>query len=455
MKNILLFGDLILDVYITGNHNRIAPEGPFPIVNINNKQTKLGCCGNVLSNISEFFDHIYLITCFNEKEINEIQQLIQNKNVTLINFHQENRHIIRKSRIYSNTICCCRFDEEEICNIDSINEDKIIKYIESIISDINIVILSDYSKGTLTKQLSLELLKLTNEYNIISLIDPKTSDLSKYKNATLLKPNKNEFKDCLTFEGISNYNDVKDIESKVMNKYNIKIVLNTLAEEGMRIFFNNSHNEFTYIDVSTIKSNVVDVVGCGDTIIASLAVYIATNHFNLKNISYESMLQCLCKVGKIAVETCGCYILNRNHWDMCYKGKETDHTVFTNGCFDIVHIGHIRLLKECKKLGNKVIIGINSDESIKQLKGDDRPINKLQNRIDFLKELNIADEIIPFEDATPIKLIKSIKPNIIVKGGDYKKEDVVGKDYVDDVVIFNLIEGYSTTNIIKNVNINS
>ena len=272
MKGVLLFGDLILARYISGVHNRIAPEGPFPIVNINNIQTKLGCCGNVLYNLSDFFDKIYLITCFNENEIKQIEELIHNKNVTLTNFHQENRHIIRKSRIYSNSVCCCRFDEEEICNIDSTNEDKIIKYIESIISYINIVILSDYNKGTLTKQLSIELLKLTNKYNIISLVDPKTYDLSKYKNATLLKPNKNEFQDCLSFEGISNYNNIEDIEFKIVNRYNIEIVLNTLAQDGMRIYFKNSQNGFTFIDVPTIKSNVVDVVGCGDTVIASLAV---------------------------------------------------------------------------------------------------------------------------------------------------------------------------------------
>lgn len=449
MNNILLFGDLVIDEKISGVYTKIAQEGPFPVVDIKNKSKNIGCCGNVLSNILEFFDNIYFITCINSNEINEVEELISNnKNVKLINFHQTNRHIIRKNRLYCNNTCISRFDEETICDIDNINETKIVTYIESIISNINIVLLSDYNKGTLTENLTLKILELTNKYNIISLIDPKSCDFSKYKNATIVKPNTHEFQQCLKYEKIDTYNDIDMIKDRIIDKYNIKIILNTLADKGMRIFFKNDDNILTFIDEPVVKSNIIDVVGCGDTIIAALCVYISENKYKLNNNYYRHMLNILCKNGKKAVETSGCYILNKYDWNQCYKKPDV---VFTNGCFDIVHIGHIKMLKECKKIGSKLIIGINSDESIKRLKGVQRPIHKLQDRIDFLNELNIADQIIPFDEDTPIELIKKIKPNILVKGGDYKKEDIIGKEYVDNVVILKFHKGYSTTNIISRI----
>jgi len=449
MNNILLFGDLILDIYLHGSHNRIAAEGPFPVVNIQEKQTKLGCCGNVLSNISDFFDNIYLITCIHDKDINIVKNIIKDyKNVILFNFHQDNRNIIKKTRIYCNSICSSRFDEEIICEIDINNQYKIIEYIETIISNINIILLSDYDKGTLTRDLTLKILEISNKYDIISLIDPKTNDLSKYKYATIIKPNTNEFKECLKYEKIDKYTNLCKIQEKIIDKFNIKIILNTLAEKGMRIFFKNKDNILTFIDVPTIKSKVIDVVGCGDTIISALVVYIAKHNYKLQNINYNNMLTTLCNIGKKAVETIGCYVLNKYDWNKYYINNDI---VFTNGCFDILHIGHIKLLKECKKLGNKLIIGINSDESIKRLKGNNRPINKEQDRINFLNELDIADEIIKFNEDTPIELIKKIKPNILVKGGDYNKEDIIGKEYVDNVIILKYYEGYSTTNIINKI----
>ena len=413
MNNILLFGDLVIDEKISGIYTKIAPSGQFPVVNIKNKSKNIGCYGNVLFNILEFFDNIYFITCINSNEISEVEELISNyKNIKLINFHQTNRHIIRKHRIYCNNTCISRFDEETIYNIDNINETKIITYIESIISNINIALLSDYNKGTLTKNLTLKILELTNKYNIISLIDPKSCDFSKYKNATIVKPNTIEFQECLKYEKIDTYNDIDMIKDKIIDKYNIKIILNTLADKGMRIFFKNNDNILTFIDEPVVKSNIIDVIGCGDTIIAALSIYISENKYKLNNNYYRHMLNILCKNGKKAVETSGCYILNKYDWKQCYKNPSV---VFTNGCFDILHIGHIKLLKECKKLGSKLIIGINSDESIKRIKGNDRPINNLQDRINFLSELNIADEIISFEDDTPIKLIKQIRPNILVR----------------------------------------
>ena len=225
MSSILLFGDLILDIYYYGSSTRIANEGPFPVVNISEIKKQMGCIGNVLQNILFFFDNIYLITCINTNDVYEVKSLIKDyKNVKLANYHQENRPIIKKTRIYSDSICTCRFDEEQINDIDSTNQIKIFEYIKSIISKIDIVLLSDYNKGTLTKQLTLNILELTKTYNIISLIEPKTNDFSKYKNATIVKPNKIEFQDCLSYEKIKTIDDLSIIQNMLIDKYNINII---------------------------------------------------------------------------------------------------------------------------------------------------------------------------------------------------------------------------------------
>lgn len=438
--NILLFGDIIIDNYIIGNYTKIAPEAPIPILNITNTYCKLGCIGNVLNNIIDFYDKIYLVTCINNKNISQITTLLeQYNNVIHINFHQENRNIIIKNRIYSNDFCLFRYDDEVINDINNINENLIMIYLENIINDINISILSDYNKGTLTHTLIEKIISLCNNNNIYTLVDPKTNNLMKYSNATLIKPNKKEMDEIILYEK-TNYN-IENIDV-ICKKYNIKFLLNTLGENGMQLFY-KKNDEYQHFKKSTIKSHVKDVIGCGDSIISALSIY-----FSERSLDIEELLYALCKIGKIAVETKECYKLNKKDWNNCFT-KEI--VVFTNGCFDIVHIGHIRLLKECKKLGTKLILGINSDNSIKRLKGKERPINCLEERINFLNELEICDQIISFDTDTPLDIIKELKPDIIVKGGDYKKSDVIGKEYAEKVIIFPSIENYSTTSFIKNI----
>ena len=180
----------------------------------------------------------------------------------------------------------------------------------------------------------------------------------------------------------------------------------------------------------------------GDTIISSIAIYLFKNNFKFDN--YEKLLDILTLIGSRAVTTRGCYKLKKEDW------PEKEKIIFTNGCFDIIHIGHLRLLNECKKLG-KLIIGINSDKSIRKIKGIKRPINNENDRKKFLEELNIADDIIIFDNETPYNLIKKIKPDILIKGGDYKKENIIGKDLVKEIKIINYLDNYSTSKIINKI----
>lgn len=445
MKNILLVGDIVIDKYYFGNCKRLAPEGPFPVISVNNIKNKLGCLGNVLENIKEFFDKIYLITCINEKTIKPLVDKIKDYNVEHFNIHQDNRELIKKNRIFANNQYISRFDEEIINNINPENEKKFINYIETIICDIDIVLLSDYNKGFLTTSITQNIINVANKNNKVSFVDPKGNDYTKYKNCTLIKPNKQEaidfFKETITTKNINEFSN------KILNDLNIKFILNTLGADGMRFIEKDiSSNQNSIIYKNIIPSQVIDVTGCGDTILAGLCIYYS-KYGNFKNKHY--FLDILSELGNIAVNTPNCYNLTKKDWNSI-KTNPNEKIVFTNGCFDIIHIGHLRYLKECKKYGNKFIIGVNSDESIKRLKGNTRPINKLSDRIKFLQELDIADEIIPFSEDTPEELLKKIKPDILIKGGDYKLEDIIGRDLVKEVKIIPFIEGYSSTNIINN-----
>lgn len=451
MSKILLLGDLVVDCSYYGKIKCIAPEGAFPVINDIKTVYSLGCCGNVLMNLCNFYEKIYFITCINDKDLDIIKKILINyKNIEHINFHQEDRNIIIKNRLYAENKCMSRFDFEKVQNLNESNEQEIYNFISHIIYDINLIILSDYEKGFLTYTLTRKILDLSNRSNVISLVDPKTNDFSKYKNATFVKPNKNELRACLKFEkgnicekDYYNNNTLNLIENEIMKKYNIKFILNTLSEQGVQIIYYNDDKIIQKIKPCN-KCEVIDVVGCGDTILSALAIYLSKENYKINNIDH--FLTLLCDFGEKSVTTKGCYNITKEDWNKYFI---SNNTVFTNGCFDIFHVGHLKLLKYCRSIGKKVIIGINTDESIKRLKGIDRPINSLNNRIAFLKELNLADEIIPFEEDTPLNLLKAIKPDILVKGGDYTIDSIIGKEYVKDIIIFPTEYGYSSSNIIS------
>ena len=400
MNNILLLGDIIIDKYYYGYANRIAPEGGFPIVNVNYSEKFLGCLGNVLENINFYFDNIYLITCIDENNITLLlDKLKKYSNVKHINFHQNNRQLIIKNRIFANNQYISRFDIENINNVNKKNEENILNYIKTIIKNIDIVVFSDYLKGFLTYNLCQNVINISHKNNAVVFVDPKGTNYDKYKNCDLIKPNKKEANDF--FGKKINSNNIEEFSLKLLKKYNIKYILNTLGSDGMRFIYIKK-DKVKILYKSIIPSLVIDVIGCGDTILAGLCIYYKT-YGNFDNNKF--FLDILTKLGNIAVNTPNCYKLNKIDWNLIIN-KKKEKIVFTNGCFDIIHIGHIRYLKECKKYGTKLIIGINSDESIKRLKGKERPINSLSDRIAFLKELNIADNIISFSEDNPLNLIK-------------------------------------------------
>lgn len=467
-KNILILGDIIIDNSYYGYANRLAPEGSFPVVNVYKTDKSLGTMGNVINNIIDFFDNIFTVICLNSDGIDKIKELLPNKVISKM-FIQENRNIIIKNRIFCNNKIISRFDEEHIIPIETSIENKINKYISQMIHKIDIVIISDYAKGFLTDNILKKTIQLCKENNIFIAVDPKGKDYIKYKNVSLIKPNKKEAELFFgnTIDISENYDKYSE---KIINNLNIKYLLTTLGNEGMCLSYKDHNNKIIHIKKNIIASSVTDVTGCGDSIISAIVIYLNMYEPIDKNI--DNFLNILTNVGKKAVSSKGCYQLNLYDWnnfidinssyltkvvidkEMYLKIKPLligKKITFTNGCFDIVHTGHLKFLNECKKYGDILILGINSDNSIKKLKGQNRPINSLQQRIDFLQELSIIDYIIPFSEETPLELIKMINPYYLIKGGDYKLENIIGKEYAKKKLTIKFHEGYSTTNIVNQI----
>lgn len=390
MKNVLLAGDLIEDIFIYGTGNRLNPEGPFPLITQTGVETKLGGVGNVLNNlISLGIEPIFV--------------------------HDNEKNISKKTRVICQNKIIFRYDEE----VFSENYLKVQDFENFNLSGIDFAVFSDYNKGFL-QEIS-QLIKFLNDKNVKVIVDPK-QNLSVYKGAWCIKPNQKEFED---YYGPVTKENIK----KFAANNNHKIVIVTMGERGLVYY-----TEGEYFEIPAIDNKVSDVTGAGDCFLAAFVYALC------KDKSLAEAIK-IANIGAgISVQHLGTYNLKSS--DLIKK------IVFTNGCFDIVHRGHIELLEKSKSYGDYLIVGLNSDESIKRLKGETRPIMNQEDRKRTLECLKFVDEVIIFDEDTPYNLINEIKPDIITKGGDYKINEVVGNDLAR-VIIIPYMNGYSTTGILS------
>jgi len=460
--SILIIGDVGVDDIILGNTNRIAPESPIPITLVTDHTRSLGMAGNVAANCATIFTKTTLITAWDKTDevgITLAKKLTSKKNINLHIYDSPNRPVTVKTRIKTGNHYIARFDIENTSPITDNTANAILEDLYKNIRQYNAIIISDYGKGLLTESLTKQIVSIANKHNIFVAIDPKGVDYSKYRGATLIKPNALEAQMYMQ-EQLSTENDWINYENKILDECLCTYILTTLSEKGMRIAYQDPTTNKIIRHYKQIEpSSVTDVCGCGDTIIVATIKYLYDiNKLSLRNeeLNSKHMLQTLTNIGSIAVTTDGCYTISQEDWDCCINtpislSNKDKCTIFTNGCFDILHAGHIQYLHDCKKLGDTLIIGINSDDSIARLKGPQRPIMPLSERINTLKSLPFVDEVISFNEDTPIELIKKIQPNILAKGGDYKKENVVGQEYADRVQIIPYRKGYSTSTIIERI----
>ncbi|MCT7473679.1 D-glycero-beta-D-manno-heptose-7-phosphate kinase [Aliarcobacter cryaerophilus] len=462
--NILVIGDLMIDHYLWGSCDRISPEAPVQVVNVKKESSVLGGAGNVINNLVTLGSIVDVISVIgNDSVANELKSLLEKIDVPTSNLVVENnRKTSKKSRLIASQQQVLRYDMESIDDINENSHKQIIQTLEKNIDKYSSIILSDYGKGVLTTNLTKEIIKIANKNSIKVLVDPKGKDYSKYKGSYTLTPNKKEAMEATNID-IKDESSLIEALKSLKTQCELEVSLITLSEQGIAIF----DDELTI--KPTVAREVYDVTGAGDTVIASIAFALG-NNLDIKDAIYFANLAAGVVVGKIGSATTTLDEIYEYEYSL-HKSNSTSHIktfdeiktlasklhnqgkkiVFTNGCFDILHVGHVKYLEVAKSYGDVLILGLNADSSVRKLKGPTRPINTQDDRAYILASLESVDYVVIFEEETPYELIKLIKPHVLVKGGDYEGKEVVGQDIADELKLVQFVDGKSTTNTIKRI----
>lgn len=458
MPRILVLGDLMLDCYIWGSCSRISPEAPVPVVLKQKESARLGGCANVISNLLALGADVGVMSVLGDDEIGrKILSMLKERGAKdeLILF-ERGRKTSQKSRIMVAHQQVLRLDSESVKDI--LLDDELINNFSRILENYDIVLLSDYAKGVLTPKLTSAVIKLTKAVNKMVLVDPKGSDYGKYKGATLLTPNRKEAKEALNMD-ISSDNDILEASKKLKNNFDLDYGLITLSEQGIALFDGDEYFRF-----SALAKEVFDVTGAGDSVLATLG-YCLGQGDNIKKAIETANLAAAVVVGKVGSADASwdeIHALSHTNTGKIKTADEMENIinkmrkndakiVFTNGCFDILHLGHISYLRKAKELGDVLIIGLNSDSSVKRLKGEQRPINCEFDRAKMLEALEFVDFVVIFDEDTPSALIEKLRPDILVKGADYKGKSVAGSEFVKELVLIDFVDGKSTSKMIEKI----
>ncbi|QIW15665.1 bifunctional heptose 7-phosphate kinase/heptose 1-phosphate adenyltransferase [Pasteurellaceae bacterium RH1A] len=459
---VLVLGDVMLDRYWFGATNRISPEAPVPVVKVQDIEERAGGAANVAMNIASLNVPVTLHGLIGQDDAGQALD-------KLLNAHHIHNHCvavdshptITKLRILSRHQQLLRLDfEEGFHNVDS---QPLLAKLAQDLTACGALILSDYGKGTLGAV--QEMIKLARQAKVPVLIDPKGTDFERYRGATLLTPNMSEFEavagPCKTDE------EIVEKGLKMIADYDLSALLVTRSEKGMTLL---RPNQAAY-HLPTQAKEVFDVTGAGDTVISVLATAIADGR-PMEEACYLANAAAGVVVGKLGTSTVSVTELENAIHQRTETGfgavSEADlialveaskargeKIVMTNGCFDILHPGHVSYLENARKLGDRLIVAVNSDESVKRLKGESRPINDLNARMAVLAGLASVDWVVPFTEDTPQRLIGQILPDLLVKGGDYKPEEIAGSQEVwangGQVRVLNFENGCSTSNVIKKI----
>lgn len=460
---ILVIGDLMIDHYLWGKCERISPEAPVQVVDINNEEQLLGGAGNVMNNLLDFGASVGAISVVGDDENGAwIEERLRNrgiKNEMLLK--QSDRKTSKKSRVIASHQQIVRIDKESKEDISHESEETIAKAFEAVVHTYDLVLLSDYGKGVLTPTLTQKLIQISKAHNKSVFVDPKGKDYSKYKGASLITPNKKEAMEA-TSKSINSLESLKEVGFYLKESLHLDSAIITLSEDGMAIFEEQMHK------IDTVAKEVFDVTGAGDTVLAMLGFAYASG-YSLKESAHYANVSAGIVVGKVGCATAKLEEIERFeryfHSDELIKSfEQIEHIaraledkkiVFTNGCFDILHLGHVKYLQEAKSFGDVLIVGVNSDASVKRLKGESRPINGEYDRAYLLSALKSVDYVVIFNEDTPYELIKRVQPDVLVKGGDYEDKEVVGSDIAKEVRLVQFVDGKSTTCIISKIEENS
>jgi D-beta-D-heptose 7-phosphate kinase/D-beta-D-heptose 1-phosphate adenosyltransferase len=456
---ILVVGDVMLDRYWSGSANRISPEAPVPVVQVQNNEERVGGAGNVALNIAKLGGQVTLLAVVGtDNEADTVEQLLSSAGVRCQFVRSPAMPTLCKLRVLAQHQQLIRLDFEQV----PLNfvEQELAHLFDAQLEQYNVVVFSDYGKGTLAN--ISHYIKQAKAQGLTVLVDPKGTDYSRYAHADVITPNKNELQAVVG--ACHNEEELLCKGRTLLSQCQIANILCTRGEAGMTLIQADSSHS-----LPAQAKDVFDVTGAGDTVIAVMALATAIK-MPLTEAMYLANLAGGIVVGKLGTSTVSMLELTRamhGERDTFYGIVSQDElaqlvkqakahgekVIMTNGCFDLLHAGHVSYLEQAKALGDRLIVAVNSDASVKLLKGDSRPINNLQARMTVLSALACVDWVVPFAEETPERLYCEILPNVIVKGGDYRPEEVAGGDCVikagGEVKILSFVEGHSTTSMIN------
>lgn len=463
---ILVVGDLMLDRYWHGGSSRISPEAPVQVVNVGQIEERPGGAGNVALNLSTLGSQVTLVGLTGQDEAAEILQTRLTAAGVQCDFEKcECIPTITKLRVISRQQQLIRLDFEE--KMDQHGGENIKRRMLEHLSDCDAIVLSDYAKGTL--EYVSELIDVANEKNIPVLVDPKGDAFDRYRGATIVTPNLHEFEAVVGC--CSDEEELVAKGTKMLKEHGWQALLITRGESGMTLI----REGMPELHLPAVAREVFDVTGAGDTVIATLAGAIAAGSKLEDAVAISNIAAgiVVLKLGTAAVTSheirrrlrvsgdSGTGVMSEQQLKIVVDEAKAhgEKVVMTNGCFDILHAGHVSYLQKAKALGNKLIVAVNDDQSVRRLKGEGRPINPLDRRMSVLAALGSVDWVVSFSEDTPQELIASILPDVLVKGGDYQVEEIAGGKEVTsaggEVKVLNFIDGVSTTNIIDSIHQNN
>src|SRR5580698_9874705 len=472
---VLVVGDIMLDRYIHGEVDRISPEAPVPVLRHARRYERAGGAANVAMNLAGLGCTTFLAGFWGgDSEQTELAAILKHNGVDTVGVVTSSLPTISKTRIVGRTQQLLRLDIESRDTPPAAEAADLQQRATDLVAKVHAVILSDYAKGALSAALCEAVIRAARTANIPILADPKTPDFSKYNGATTISPNLGEL---AAATGIPSHHTAELLAAgqALAAEHDLKFLTVTMSEKGISVLRPATANNTGIYHSPARAREVFDVSGAGDTVIATLTACLAgglqiETAVELANLAAGIVVS---KVGTVPIAahelvavltpssglTAGEKILDLDRLKLrVTEWRSSGETiVFTNGCFDLLHVGHITLLEDCRRFGSKLVLGLNADASVCRLKGPTRPIVSERERARVMAALAAVDAVVLFEEDTPLELIRALKPDVLVKGGDYTIETVVGHEDVmaagGRVEIVPTVEGFSTTNLVKKLSV--
>lgn len=465
----LVVGDLMLDEYLWGKVDRISPEAPVQVVEVTREDLRLGGAGNVVNNLLALGCRVAVASVVGEDENGTLlRHIFTGKGADVTGVIKDPlRQTSRKTRVIASHQQIVRIDRESRKPLSPGCEEQLILFLRGHAADYQILLVSDYLKGVLTPAVLAAIMAIGRESGIPVVVDPKGSDYVKYRGATILTPNRKEAEAAASV-AITDTASLEQAAARLIEQADLTALLITRSEEGMSLF----RCDGDPVHIPTVAREVFDVTGAGDTVLAVLGLALAGGWL-LPAAARLANVAAGIAVSKLGTSTVSpeeiIEEIGRGHRDSSIKLKSLEvlatlvtrekergrKVVFTNGCFDLLHAGHVKYLQKARSFGDLLILGLNSDASVRRLKGANRPLIAEEERAHLLAALDCIDYVVLFDEDTPFRLIEIIRPDILVKGGDYTREGVVGHEIVESsggrVELVEFVDGKSTTGIIEKI----